>query len=445
MPSSSVQTTSDAATLHDLQVRPQLFGIGSVTLAQARSGGWSLEAHDDGFRLVYGQCIEAKVDILYSKVEYAVFDACRIGSSAARIHLHMKETIWYGKLRAQDVQFSVEVKLPSRATRARAVQADQKEPADAVVPHDADAARGADGQLSALQEATNGTFHAFIKRVEALEGCTFEFECPLGDRAFVGLCEGTRRATVCPTLHRLVDLDQWPVFCVNIAEVDLVVFQEETKEVELFDLVFIYQDYLRKPVTISSVPYSYKPVMKGWLNEAGKVWYTIDISINWQRIAKHISRNMRAFVAAGGWDGWFSHVGARVTSSVAGSATSCAVSSSSESQVGWGDASDSEDSEASADGAAKKSDLSSDASFSNESTSESVVKKKAKKRPRAKARANISTSGSTSKSTVEKKKNKKKKAKTLPRTKVRAKQAAKVKARPAMKVARPVAKKKAAK
>lgn len=86
--------------------------------------------------------------------------------------------------------------------------------------------------MRALQKAVTESF-AFHTFLRSRGVCVFQ----LGVGRSLRWCEGARRATLCPALSRLVGLDLCLAFCVNTAKIYLVVLQEETEEVMLFDLV----------------------------------------------------------------------------------------------------------------------------------------------------------------------------------------------------------------
>jgi len=94
----SLQCLRAPPCLRDLHVRP--------SLSTGRRCVGTLEAHANGFRFSARGGAD-KIDILYSQVKHAIFEACD-NTPLVLIHLHFVEPLILGKKKSQDVQFFAE-------------------------------------------------------------------------------------------------------------------------------------------------------------------------------------------------------------------------------------------------------------------------------------------------------------------------------------------------
>eukprot|EP00794_Sanderia_malayensis_P019252 gene19252-21180_t len=261
--------------LKDLHIRP--------AITNRRISGL-IEAHSNGFR--YSTMNGGRVDILYKNIKHSFFQPCD-GEMIILLHFHLKHPIIIGKKKYRDIQFYTEVgEITTDLGKHQHM-------------HDRDdlAAEQAEREL---RQRLKAAFKTFIDKVEGITHGQVEFDVPFRDLAFQG---APFRSTVQlqPTTHCVVNLTEQPNFVVTLDEIELVHFERVQFHMKNFDMVFIFKDYSRKPVMISSVSMASLDSVKEWLNSCD-IKYTEGIqSLNWTKIMKTINDNPEDFFENGGW------------------------------------------------------------------------------------------------------------------------------------------------
>jgi len=275
--------------IRDVSMRPN-FG------SSARRTTGTLEAHVNGFRFSIKGGAE-KIDVLYSQVQEAIFEPCQEGSLIVLIHLHLKELIMVGKKKSQDLQFFTEVAaLTEDLSMRRNASA-----------HDPDEILEEQRERE-MKERLNKIFHEFAKKVEALNTCPLTFDMPLKELQFSGVPH-KQVVTLCPCRRSLVSLQEWPPFCLDLADVDIVVFERLIISLREFDIVFVKKDYDQLPVRITTIPSNQLDKIKAWLAQIEVVWYSCGMNMQWQLVMKEITKDLNSFVENGGWEQWFGSTG----------------------------------------------------------------------------------------------------------------------------------------
>jgi len=88
-------------------------------------------------------------------------------------------------------------------------------------------------------------------------------------------------------------------------DVEFAFFERVSPDMVLknFDIAFIFKDYSRPVVRISSVPSDSLQGIKSWLNSIDIKYFEGATPINWQKLLGHIQSNPDDFLAIGGWTG----------------------------------------------------------------------------------------------------------------------------------------------
>merc|ERR1719376_1766891 len=261
--------------LKDLYIRPNI--------VQKRLSG-ILEAHTNGFR--YTSIRGDKVDILYNNIKHALFQPCD-GEMIILLHFHLKNPIMFGKKKQSDVQFYTEVgEITTDLGKHQHM-------------HDRDdlAAEQAEREL---RHKLKQAFKGFCDKVESATRKEVEFESPYRDLGFHGV---PFRETVLllPTSYCLISVTQWPPFCVTLEDIQLVHFERVHFQLKNFDMVFIFKDYNKQVMMVTSIPMQMLDHVKEWLNSVD-IKYTEGVqSLNWPKIMKTITDDPEGFFEGGGW------------------------------------------------------------------------------------------------------------------------------------------------
>lgn len=279
----SLQCLRAPPCLRDLHVRP--------SLSTGRRCVGTLEAHANGFRFSARGGAD-KLDILYSQVKHAIFEACD-NTPLVLIHLHFVEPVMLGKKKSQDIQFYAEaVNMTEDLSQARG--GSHYDP-DEILEEQRE---------REMRERLNKMFHDFVKKVESIQTCNVEFDIPVRELAFEGV-PNKSVITLCPCKKVLSALQDWPPFILDLSEVDVVIFERAMAQLREFDIVFVKKDYEQSPVRITTIPTVSLKDIKPWLHDMKMTWYSCAMNMQWPLVMKEITKDPGKFVEDGCWDAWF--------------------------------------------------------------------------------------------------------------------------------------------
>merc|ERR1740129_348910 len=155
-----------------------------------------------------------------------------------------------------------------------------------------------------MKERLNQVFHDFAKKVQAIAGCPLEFDMPVKELQFTGV-PFKSVVSLCPCKRALVALQEWPPLCIDLVDIDVVIFERFQMQLREFDMVFINKDYNQMPLRITTIPRNFINAIRAWLMGMKIVWYNCSMNMAWQNVMKEITRDPIDFVEKGGWDVWF--------------------------------------------------------------------------------------------------------------------------------------------
>eukprot|EP01134_Creolimax_fragrantissima_P000782 CFRG0782T1 len=260
------------ARLTDLLVRP--------AFSKKRATGM-LEAHENGFRFQSGG---QRLDILYSNIRHAFFQPCK-HELIVLLHLHLKNPIMgpYSKKQG-DIQLFAEVvdghiDLGNKANNygdRDEIEAEQRE--------------------RQMRKRLDQAFYNFTQKVPAIN-----FEMPERKLGFNGV-PGRSNVFLMPTSSALVSLVEQPPFVFPLEDVELVHLERVAFGNKNFDMVFVFKDYRKPPVRISTIPSQNLDDIQRWLHESGMKFSEGPRPLNWATLMKLVLTNPRAFFdEEGGW------------------------------------------------------------------------------------------------------------------------------------------------
>ena len=88
---------------------------------------------------------------------------------------------------------------------------------------------------------------------------------------------------------------------ITLEDLQLVHFERVQFQLKNFDMCFIFKDYTKKVMMITSIPMTMLDHVKEWLNSVD-IKYTEGIqSLNWTKIMKTIVDDPEGFFESGGW------------------------------------------------------------------------------------------------------------------------------------------------
>lgn len=225
--------------LKDLYLRPNI--------VQKRTPG-TLEAHTNGF--LYTSLRGDKIEILYNNIKHAIFQPCD-HEIIILIHFHLKHAIMFGKKKNLDIQFYTEVGEVITDLGKHNRGGDR----DDLIAEQAE---------REMRKKLNAAFKSFIEKVEGLPNSNISFEKPFRDLGFNGT-PFRSMVMLQPTSSCLINVTEMPSFILTLDQIELVHFERVSFHLKNFDMVFIFKDYTKKVVMITSIPMNQLDQIKEWL------------------------------------------------------------------------------------------------------------------------------------------------------------------------------------
>eukprot|EP00397_Hematodinium_sp_SG-2012_P012757 GEMP01012936.1.p1 GENE.GEMP01012936.1~~GEMP01012936.1.p1 ORF type:complete len:583 (+),score=125.38 GEMP01012936.1:125-1750(+) len=273
--------------LRDINMRPQ---IGARLKAAGR-----LECHNNGFRFISPK--GETFDLTFANIRFAIFQAVDEKNANAILHFECHVPVTVGRKPWSGIQFLTEVVGAEDLNDRRGMSG-------------FDAGEERDDQLQSMKiEQINAAFRHFVKQVEEAfkdARAPLSFDMPFTDLGFAG--NPTKSLVYCyPTRDTIVSLQEWPSFLLCMAEVEFVVFERYSLQLQEFDMFFVLKNYEKSPVKISAIRRHEIDRIKQWLSELEMVWYHSPTPLNWNKVLKEIIRLIQTdkFFDQGAWDSWF--------------------------------------------------------------------------------------------------------------------------------------------
>lgn len=152
-----------------------------------------------------------------------------------------------------------------------------------------------------MRRKLNLAFKSFIEKIETSTNGSVSFEKPFRDLSFNGTPYRSM-VQLQPTTSCLINITEMPPFVLTLDQIELVHFERVGFHLKNFDMVFIFKDYTKKVVSITSIPMSQLDQIKEWLNSCD-IKYTEGIqNFNWPKIMKTITDDPEGFFETGGWN-----------------------------------------------------------------------------------------------------------------------------------------------
>lgn len=115
-----------------------------------------------------------------------------------------------------------------------------------------------------MRRKLNMAFKNFIEKVEVLTNHQVSFEKPFRDLGFNGT-PFRSMVLLQPTSSCLLNITEMPPFVQSLENIELVHFERVSFHLKNFDMVFIFKDYTKKGVMITSIPMNQLDQIKEWL------------------------------------------------------------------------------------------------------------------------------------------------------------------------------------
>lgn len=233
---------------------------------------------------------DQRVDVLFSNIKHLFFQSCK-GELLVIIHAHLRTPIMIGKKKTYDVQFyreATDMSIDETGNRKRKYR------------------YGDEDELEQEQEERrrrailDKEFRAFAEAITDQSNGVVDLDIPFRELGFQGV--PGRSAVVClPTRDCLVQLIDLPFLVITLEEVEVAHLERVQFGLKNFDLVFVFKDFSRPVVHISTIPMETLEDVKAWLTDVDIPYSEGPVNLNWPTIMKTINSDPYGFFQDGGW------------------------------------------------------------------------------------------------------------------------------------------------
>ncbi|KAF8526838.1 FACT complex subunit SPT16 [Hysterangium stoloniferum] len=257
-----------------------------------------VELHQNGLRYV-SPLGSQKIDILFSNIKHFFFQPCD-HELLVIIHVNLKSPIMIGKKKAHDVQFyreASEVQFDETGNRKRKFRYGDE---DEIELEQAERKR---------KHALNKEFNAFAEKcmdvcsssiLMSQTGETMEVEIPFRELSFEGVPHRTN-VRLQPTTDCLVHLSDPPFLVVTMSEIEVASLERVQFGLRQFDMILVFKDFRKQPLSINSIPSSQMDDVKHWLDSSDIPMMEYRVNLHWGPIMKSINEGPYDFFLQGGW------------------------------------------------------------------------------------------------------------------------------------------------
>ncbi|GJJ12499.1 hypothetical protein Clacol_006742 [Clathrus columnatus] len=252
-----------------------------------------VELHQNGLRYV-SPLGSQKIDILFSNIRHFFFQPCD-HELLVIIHINLKSPIMIGKKKAHDVQFyreASDVQFDETGNRKRKFRYGDE---DEIELEQAERKR---------RHTLNKEFNAFAEK--CMEACSnsigenLEVEIPFRELSFEGVPFRTN-VRLQPTTDCLVHLTDPPFLVVTMSEIEIASLERVQFGLRQFDMILVFKDFKKAPLSINSIPSSQMDDVKHWLDSSDIPIMESRLNLNWGPIMKSINDDPYEFFLQGGW------------------------------------------------------------------------------------------------------------------------------------------------
>lgn len=219
------------------------------------------------------------MDIAFSNVKHAFFQACGDDELIVIIHFHLHTPIMVGTKKVQDVQFFKESgvaadDLDNKASRKRMTDMDELEQEE---------------RERQQRIKLNNRFANFVRLIEqqserqaTKHSKPIEFDIPFEDLSFQG-CPYKSVVKLRPTKNCLIAISEFPFFVIDVSDIEAVHFERVQFGIKNFDMAIIFKDFTTFK-RINSIPIEQIEIIKEYLDEIGIIYSEGSAAMNWTNL-----------------------------------------------------------------------------------------------------------------------------------------------------------------
>ncbi|PWN53991.1 putative SPT16-general chromatin factor [Violaceomyces palustris] len=249
-----------------------------------------LTIHQNGLRFSSPLRPDQKIDLLFSNMKHLFYQPCD-NELIVIIHIHLKSPIMIGKKKAKDVQFyreASDVQFDETGNKKRKYRGGDEDEIEL------------EQEERRRRSQLNKEFKIFAERIAEASDGRVTVDVPYRDLGFNGVPFRTN-VLLQPTTDCLVHLTDPPFLVITLSDVEIVHLERVQFGLQSFDMVFVFSDFSRQPMHVSSIPTSSLDDVKQWLDSVDICVTEGAVNLNWGAIMKTVNEDPYDFFQEGGW------------------------------------------------------------------------------------------------------------------------------------------------
>lgn len=243
-----------------------------------KAGAANLELHKNGFR--FGS---QEIDLLFSNIKNIFFQEATIEQRAI-LHFHLVSPLIIGK-KTFNVQVFKDVGMNMTHDTLRNKNDEYMEMI-------------LDKEFEEKKNMINKEFRLFIEHIE--ESYPIKVEVPYVDKSFYGV-PFRESVLIHPTNESLVSLVETPFLVISLSDIEIVNFERVVYGVKTSDMIIVFKDKGKSPVSILSIDTSCISDLKDFFDSKNVVFLETRVNIQWPNLIKTIMVDPLSFYENNAW------------------------------------------------------------------------------------------------------------------------------------------------
>lgn len=236
----------------------------------------NLELHENGFKF-------AEIEILLSNIKHIFFSE---GSPEEKtiIHFHLINPIMINNKKTQNIQFFK--------------QLTNKTSHDTSKINDEYTEFLLEQEMEEKSRKINNEFKVFVKEIE--NSLSIKVEVFYKNKCFYGV-PFKENIPVSMTQECIVYLNEPPYLVITLSEVEIVNFERVILGLKTSDVVFVFKDKKKAPITIMSISADSIQDLKEFLDSKNVIFLETRVNIQWTNLIKTIMEDPLSFYENNAW------------------------------------------------------------------------------------------------------------------------------------------------
>lgn len=236
----------------------------------------NLELHENGFRF-------GDIQILTSNIKHIFFSE---GSpeEKAILHFHLANPVMINNKKTQNIQFFKQISTKTAHDTSKI----NDEYTEFLLEQ----------ELEEKSKKINTEFKIFVKEIE--NSLSIKVEVPYKNKSFHGV-PYKENVPIGVTQECIVYLTDPPYLVITLSELEIVNFERVILGLRTSDVVFVFKDKKKAPITIMSISADSIQDLKEFLDSKNVIFLETRVNIQWNNLLKTIMEDPLSFYENNAW------------------------------------------------------------------------------------------------------------------------------------------------